>query len=299
MHYTREADWHLLNTCNYRCTYCFFGENILGSKLKRFANAAEWRDAFDATGDIWLLHLTGGEPGVYREFVELSEALTQRHYISINTNLTNASFLKFAERVDPARVSFINAGLHLEEREARKGFDAFLRNAAVLRARGFPLLISLVATPAALARYEEAAARVASTGLVPIPKLVRGKHEGKKYPEDYTEDERARFRTLAARARAAYEPVMAQWAARPTADMFNDDRYLHAIPRFTGRACDAGDRFVSIKKNGDVYRCGPTAKLGNILHRNFAPMAGGAACDTRYCFYFCTKYVRPAVSAAM
>ena len=299
LQYDREADWHLLNTCNYRCTYCFFDDRILGSKLKRFAHHDEWRDAFDATGDTWLLHLTGGEPSVYPGFVELCEALTTRHYISLNTNLTNASFVPFAERIAPARVSFINAGLHLEERERRKGQGVFLRHARLLREKGFPLLISLVATPEALARYDEVAEWVAPTGLVPIPKLVRGRHDGRMYPNDYSADERARFRALAARAREVYAPVLARMDARPSIDMFNDDRFLGRLPSFTGRACDAGDRFVSIKKNGDVYRCGPKVKLGNILHRTFAPMAGGAACDTRYCFYFCTKYARPKADAVV
>src|SRR6188508_2535290 len=105
MHYDREADWHLLNTCNYRCSYCFFDDAILGDKLRRFAAPDEWRAAFDATGDTWLLHLTGGEPSVYPEFVSLCEALTARHFISLNSNLTRPAFVEFSDRIDPSRVS--------------------------------------------------------------------------------------------------------------------------------------------------------------------------------------------------
>jgi len=32
-HYDIEADWHLLNACNYRCSDCFFGPETLGAKL--------------------------------------------------------------------------------------------------------------------------------------------------------------------------------------------------------------------------------------------------------------------------
>ena len=28
--YDIEADWQLLNTCNYRCEYCFFPDAVLG-----------------------------------------------------------------------------------------------------------------------------------------------------------------------------------------------------------------------------------------------------------------------------
>jgi hypothetical protein len=62
MNYNIEADWHLLDTCNYRCDYCFFGPETLGSKLRTFASPEGWKSAFDATGDVWLLHMTGGEP---------------------------------------------------------------------------------------------------------------------------------------------------------------------------------------------------------------------------------------------
>ncbi len=290
MRYDREADWHLLNTCNYRCTYCFFDDHILGAKLKRYAAPSEWRDAFDATGDIWLLHLTGGEPGAYSDFVELTETLTERHYISLNTNLTNASFLRFAERIDPARVSFINAGLHLEERERRKGAAPFLRNAEVLLKKGFPLFVSLVATPEALKRYEDAAAMVASLGLVPVPKLLRGRHEGRLFPRDYSAEEREQFRTFAARAREAYGPLLARMNERPTVDMWNDDRYVGGLPKYMGRMCDAGDRFVFIKRTGEVRRCSSSESLGNILFRTFTPRVGASKCDTHYCFYFCDKY---------
>lgn len=76
--------------------------------------------------------------------------LTRRHFISLNSNLTHSSFSQFAESIDPARVSFINAGLHLEERDQRGDSTRFIDHATVLQDNGFRLLISLVATPKAL-----------------------------------------------------------------------------------------------------------------------------------------------------
>src|SRR5258708_25727948 len=171
MKYDIEADWILLQTCNYRCSYCFAPPEVLGEKLRSFATPQQWRAAFDATDRTWLLHITGGEPSIYAGFAELSEILAERHYLSLNSNLTHASLQAFARRVDRSRVSFINAGFHREERDRKSGHAAFLRHGEALRARGFPLLISLVATPAALARFDEAAAIVRPLGLVPIPKL--------------------------------------------------------------------------------------------------------------------------------
>ena len=42
MQYDMEADWHLLNTCNYRCAYCF--SPSLGEKLTVHAEPELWTE---------------------------------------------------------------------------------------------------------------------------------------------------------------------------------------------------------------------------------------------------------------
>ncbi len=153
MQYDIEADWMLFYTCNYRCDYCFFPATMLGQKVHLHAGPDEWGAAFDRTGKTWLVHLTGGEPSHYPDFVDLSAALTERHFISLNSNLTGPSLQRFSERIDPRRVSFINAGLHPAERERRNGHDVFLRHAELLLKRGFPIMVSVVATPRRPARF--------------------------------------------------------------------------------------------------------------------------------------------------
>ncbi|MFT4118562.1 radical SAM protein [Bradyrhizobium sp.] len=290
MNYSIEADWHLLDTCNYRCGYCFFGPETLGAKLRTFSDPSGWGSAFDETGAIWLLHLTGGEPSIYPDFATLCERLTARHYISLNSNLTHASLADLPRVVDPSRVSFINAGLHLEERELRKNNAPFLRNAETLRAADFPLIVSLVATPSALRRFDDAIALLAPIGLFPVPKLFRGSADGKIYPQAYTEQEKQQFRLLAARARDFYQADLLRRAEPPSIDILNDDLFLDGMPSYKGALCTAGVRFVQILPNGDVRRCGGGDPMGNILARTFARRAGPAPCDTQHCYYFCNKY---------
>lgn len=291
-HYDIEADWHLLNTCNYRCSYCFFGPKTLGSKLTSYASADAWASSFDRTRKTWLLHLTGGEPSVYPEFVELCSSLTRRHFISLNSNLTHSSFSQFAESIDPSRVSFINAGLHLEERDQRGDSTRFIDHATVLQDNGFRLLISLVATPKALLRFEEAAERLRLARLFPIPKLFRGTLNGKIYPEAYSDSERAAFRDYANQARDFYEDKIKIWSERPSIDMLNDDRYLGGLPNYKGRLCSAGSRFVQIYPNGDVFRCGGLELQGNVLAGTAAFRSGAEPCNAQHCYYFCDKYSR-------
>jgi MoaA/NifB/PqqE/SkfB family radical SAM enzyme len=293
MHYEIEADWHLLNTCNYRCSYCFFPPDFLGEKLQTHASPQQWQSAFDATGYTWLLHMTGGEPGVYPSFAELSEALTRRHFISINSNLSRP-FQSFAERVDPTRVSFINAGFHFEERERRSDHAAFLANAELLRSKGFPLLVSIVATPSALERFQEASDILAQIGVVPIPKVLRGSYMGRLFPEAYTDLDRTRFRTFAELARRFYQPLLFNALERPSIDMFRDDDLLHGEPSFAGQSCEAGPRFVRIDPMGEVVRCSGPTVYGNILAGTFKRARGPKPCNTRACVYFCLKYAKPA-----
>ena len=291
MDYQIEADWHLLNTCNYRCQYCFFSPEVLGDKLRIFASPQEWQQAFDSTGYRWLLHMTGGEPSIYPQFVGLCEALTQRHFISINSNLSRRSFEMFADRIDPERVSFVNAGFHLEERERHVGSDIFLRHAALLLESGFRLFVSLVATPDSLARFEEAVDLFAPLGVVPIPKAIRGLYAGKHYPAAYSAEDKSRFRHFAALARhSQMAPQIVP--ERPTVDILHDDEFLDGMPVFTGQSCEAGRSFVRMDPNGEAFRCGTSESLGNVRQGTFARRARPAPCDTNYCPYFCQKYAK-------
>jgi MoaA/NifB/PqqE/SkfB family radical SAM enzyme len=296
--YDIEADWKLLNACNFRCSYCFISPALLRSKMRRFATTAEWKAAFRGAGKTWLLHLTGGEPSIYFDFAALCRGLTEEHYISLNSNLTHGAIVEFARSVDPRRVSFINAGLHLEERETRTNHASFLRNADLLLAAGFPLFVSIVATPAALRRFDEAAALLRPLGLFPVPKLLRETYEGRQYPAAYTAAEKARFSALAEAARAFYGSAFAGRAERPSIDVFGDDAFVEGTPSYAGRSCEAGRRFVSIEPDGEVFRCSPKTGLGNLLSGTFAPLPEPAPCDTSYCFYFCQKYAAPPASAA-
>lgn len=294
MRYDIEGDWYLLDTCNYRCSYCFSSEATLGRKLRVSATVEEWRNAFDATGLTWLVHLSGGEPTIYPDFAGLCTELTKRNFISFNSNLTHASVPVFAERVDPRRVSFINAGFHPAERQRRQGAAKFLKNLEALKANGFPVFVSVVATPAALADMEGIAEILRPAGVAPIPKVLRGMFQGQRYPEAYTAAEREKFRSCAKRARESYADDLAMLSEPPSINMFADDEILFGEPSFRGRSCLAGSRFVRIGAAGEVSRCNSRKRMGNLLDGTFRPSPGAAPCDTSYCFYFCRKYASAA-----
>jgi MoaA/NifB/PqqE/SkfB family radical SAM enzyme len=194
--------------------------------------------------------------------------------------------------VDPSRINFINAGLHAEERELKKGLTKFLEHAACLKKHNFPIFISVVATPDVLSRVDEIIALTEPIGLTPVPKLMRGAYKGKIYPEAYTARERSTFIEFATRAREGYDPLLRVLNERPSIDIFGDEYYVEGTPEFYGRMCSAGEKFVSLQPDGKIYRCEPKQSnyLGNILDSTFRPRTGKSRCDSSYCFYFCLKY---------
>ncbi|WP_119300318.1 radical SAM protein [Dongia deserti] len=285
-----EADWLLFTTCNYRCDYCFLDEMFLGQKVQVLASPAEWRAAFDRTGLTWLLHITGGEPTHYPDFARLTALLAERHVLSLNSNLTGPTVLDFAERVDPARVSFINAGLHPAERARRNGHDLFVRHAAALLERGFPLMVTVVATPEVLHRFDAIVDSLKPVGLVPFPKLMQGEQAGRRYPDSYTAEERALFRRHSLAAERANPRLFGGTRERPSIDPTLGRAHLERNPDYRGRLCSAGKEFVAIDPAGEVVRCGGGATMGNVLAGTLHLKSKARPCDRSHCFYFCEKF---------
>lgn len=297
MRYDIEADWLWQFACNYRCGYCFIDPQALGSKVPRLGTPAEWQDGFRRTGRTWLLHITGGEPTVHPDFVEICRLLAQDHYLSLNSNLSHRSIEAFAEAVDPACVHFINAALHHDERQARGGLDAFVERVRLLKARGFPVLVTQVADTALLPRFDDLVQRMAAEGLVVFPKALRGSHQGRIYPQAYTDAERQQIRRLARAAREAAPELAHHLGEAPSINVFEEERRLEVVD-YSGRRCGAGPRFVQINAQAQVLRCGSPVSFGNLLRGPVTLPKDERRCRTSYCPYFCDKYsVAPAVPA--
>ena len=291
--YDVEADWVLLRTCNFRCSYCAIPLAELQGKIDVHATPSEWLEGFNATGKSWLLHITGGEPSIYPDFVNLCEQLASDHYLSINTNLSHECMDDFCERVDPARVHYINAALHCDERLKKHSLDAFIERVSRFAARGFNMLVSSVMTPAMTDAISELQTHFEARDLFIIPKAMRGWYEGRLYPDSYTDDERTLIRDHLSEARQRYTSVVARMGQAPTINMLTDERFLNRIRNYRGMLCASGVKFVQIEPNGGVLRCGSGQRLGNILMKDVRLLDAPKRCDTSYCPYFCEKYTSP------
>ena len=287
--YDIETDWTLFTTCNYACDYCFFDAEALGKKLEVFASNEQWQHAFDNTGLTWLIHLTGGEPFVLPNFVDLCNKLSQKHFISLNSNLTRPSVKDFAEKIDPSRVSMINASFHPIEREKRHGYDAFVRNYHSLKDSGFNIMATMVGDPKALMQFDEISKSLKSEGIVLVPNLMRGLVNGKVYPQAYSCIEKDIFKKASIAARLAYQPMLESMPEPPTINPFDDDSHLDNLMDFRGMTCGSGSRFVIMNERGDIIQC-PSKVMGNLLEGTFQVAKQDIVCNSRYCYYFCMKY---------
>ncbi len=298
MDYDVEADWQLLDTCNYRCGYCFFDAERLGRKLRPAADAATWEAAFARTGRRWLLHITGGEPSLYPELADLALRLSQRHHLSFNTNLTGPAIGAMAQVVDPARVSFINAGLHPFEQARHAGRDRFLKNLDLCRSGAFasssrssrPRPCSPISTPSRASSRPRASrwcrrrCALWSTGAA-IPTPIPRRNAPRSAP--------------GRRRRGAPMPPCWGRASSPPSMSSPTRPSSMASRKFRGWSCAAGSRFVRIETDGTVYRCGENTRLGNLLDGSLRLLGGPRTCDTSFCFYFCQKYAVPPAPGLM
>lgn len=294
MQYDIEADWTLLTGCNYRCDYCFISDEDLGQRLPRTGAVDDWVEAFSRTKRRWLLHITGGEPFLYPDFSRLCARLSTNHYLSLNSNLSRDSQVReFARIVAPSRVHYINAALHWNQRAKKRGLESFIASVLALRSAGHFVFISLVMDHETIRLFPEIRERLLGVGLYPAPKVARGNtRSGERYPEGYTLEEKVLISRYLRESRDHYAPHWEGMGEPPTINVLMDEQWLQGFPVYHGRLCDSGFRFVSVKGNGDVVRCGSRQPLGNLLEGTFKPLEGPKVCDTGYCTYYCEKFSR-------
>jgi MoaA/NifB/PqqE/SkfB family radical SAM enzyme len=209
--------------------------------------------------------MSGGEPFMFPGFVELCEGLTRRHHISINTNLASSDVPEFAERVVPARVAKIVAAIHQPERELRGlELDSYAANYLVLRDAGFDVTALYVLYPPLLPRLAEDLYRLRELGVDHVrAKVFKGVYEGVRYPEGYTEEQKALI------------------LANSGEYVFNRP-YLDGLLSFRGQPCTAGVTSFKVTVTGDVRRCAsvPTG-YGNLYDGTFIPAAVSEPCPAK------------------
>ena len=273
-------DWDMLPACNYRCPYCVFGGALGEEERREAAKRARlfpfqvltkfWEDVFDRHGRCHV-QMTGGEPTVYPGFFELLVAMARRHQIAFSTNLWWGvdKWDSLTARLDLSKSPMkIQASFHPTE----TALDEFLSKAIHLRESGYDLGINVVCHPPALEKLEdlcrEVYRRIDRLTLQPFD----GTWNGKKYPDAYTEEERAHVYRLSSSINSPFQIKLP---------------YALADRDPAGMPCTAGMLFCHIDSMGDIFRCSqtlrvPGGELGNIA-KGFEFYPEPRPCPSHFC----------------
>ena len=258
-----EFDWHLTNRCNFFCEYCH--PQIRRVLNKQNLNEPEYSlvvSRFNELAKTCYIHMSGGEPFLFPSFASLCEGLTAHHFISINTNLSH-DVSQFVTQIDPSRVLFITAAIHIAERERNGEFlETFITNARLLQDKGFKISTIYISYPPLISRMERDIAQIRSAGIHHVnAKVFKGSYLGKRYPDSYLEHER----NVILKCAGTYQ--------------FNRP-YLDGKMGFKGQVCNAGRSSFKIMVNGDVHRCATVqTKYGNLYDGTFVPAVESEPCS--------------------
>lgn len=259
----RIMTWQINNLCNFNCPYC---GHYLQDDPDVYKYSPEHITAcFDNDGLTWHVIITGGEPFLHKNVIEISKLITRKHYISVNTNLSQHSVYEFADTIDPAKVLVINASIHFSVRKQRNLFDDYISKFLYFQEKGFNIVGSYVVFPADLDAFETDIEWLHSRGLKQISsKLFEGTYQGQLFPDSYTPEDLARITK-----HMCCEIEMPQYL-----------NYRH----YKGLRCSTGRLMLSLKPNGDLERClSEPTPLGNFFNGNFKLPTSDARCKTEIC----------------
>ncbi len=249
--------WNMTRQCNYRCDYCYFPH--VPPPVRDCLDKTLLLQFLSETAEQWLVGMTGGEPFLYPGFIELCRDLTERHMISVDTNLSLPRLVvEFAETLDPSRVQELYVSLHIQERERTKGVDPFIRSVHRLFQGGFTVIVNYVLHPRLVGRFEQDKSFFASHGITLRPRPFKGKFEGRRYPESYSPEAQG---------------FLALHPGASTKMIYN----------FRGIPCNGGSTFIRMEPDGTVFRCsGEKTVLGNVIS-GVQLYAKPEPCGTSHC----------------
>jgi MoaA/NifB/PqqE/SkfB family radical SAM enzyme len=257
------VSWFINDNCNFSCNYCgHYNRKPIPPKY----DINHIAKSFDVFGDCGHIIITGGEPFLYPDFVKLCKLLTEKHYLSINTNLSQASVKDFAEQINPEKIIMINAGIHYDYRmDIGIGLEEYLDFYINLFEKGFNIVGSYVIHPTKITEDIENINKLKRMGVVNISaKTFSGKYNGYSYPGAYTKNE--------------LELVSSYM--QHGLDMQEFLKYTS----FENFYCEAGKNFFSIEHNGDALRCNTDRKFyGNIFNGTFKASANVEKCEEKFC----------------
>ncbi len=220
--------------------------------------------------------ITGsGEPFMILNLVELCEAVTKKHYVGLHTNLISKNMVRFAKKISPDRVTYINASCHIKELERTQNIDRYVENYLICKERGFKIKAKAVGHPSLLPEVDYYRNQFSQEGVDLKFGPFIGYFEGKQYPHSYTDNERELL------------------------GLNNDPEQDRDVYFQKGKPCNAGYNVAKVDPNGQVYACTAVkTPLGNIYEK-FQFNKSIMVCPAAFCGCPVSQYNEALFKAAL
>lgn len=253
-------DWILTEKCNLNCYYCLQNADTRMAKCTpvncSFAQKAE---------SPMLFHLTGGEPFLVPNLIDLvNELQSMGHYVSMNTNLIHSP-REFSECVNKEHFLFINGSYHYMYR--KELIKPYIRNYMYLREAGIFTYATIVMLPDLFDDLLSVADKLISNGVCVLPKLMRGRDNGRQYPRDYDSTQIEKMSALLDKSKSnlsAEDKIRLEQACQYNVSIDDWQKGENSI----GTRCFDGLHYIRITEIGDVVFCNELS-MGNVYQENF------------------------------
>jgi MoaA/NifB/PqqE/SkfB family radical SAM enzyme len=185
--------WNITENCNLHCAYCITGHSVetpAREVPEDEIDIAATIKTLNNSNRTFLIGLTGGgEPFLAKNFLELSTEITQNHYLLLTTNLISPKVKKFAERIDPAKVTCLVASLHIKELERIGLVERYIEHFLFCKEKGFNIVAQEVGHPGLLPEVERYKEFFKNRGISITFNPFIGEYNGKIYPGAYAMEE--------------------------------------------------------------------------------------------------------------
>jgi len=259
--------WLTNHACNYRCPYCFLDGrwDEFRKTDKHFPKnkiLAAWARVRQKYGEAHIC-ISGGEPTIYPDFINILKEVSELHTVGICTNLS-LDVNTIIDNLNPRRVD-LSVSFHPHFVK----IDEMLDKLNVLKEFHWPVQLMCVGWPPLIPQLGDYYAHFKGFNFSVLP--FWGTYNGKMYPHDYTAEEKEAINIyIAHRENESFktEPV-----------------------RVKGRMCRAGQVYAHIEPDGRVLRCSAGAEplQKNFFDSHFNLLAEPSPCFAEYCH--CLEYV--------
>jgi len=146
----KSAIWWTTMACNFKCKYCWEVQAQERGEFKPvpFRPAQDWLKAWNRLRPQ-LLDITGGEPFLMPDLLDVLTGLDPAIRVAITSNLSHP-LLEFVKRVSPEHVINVTASFHPMENGTRThpmNPEIFVGRCLFLQNHGFNLTVNVVAWP--------------------------------------------------------------------------------------------------------------------------------------------------------